>query len=377
MKHFIVVGVSERVVTAVLQGITCFAKSKPVVLGNQETRRLQWSSLCAKHVHLDFNAASDRRALEVINGIHAETPDVVVIPADCHGIRLIDRIRADLRAKVIPVPDLETLNRMDDKWQFYEFCKTHSIEVPATCYIGSKANLNFDEIANELGLPFVLKPSNESGSYGVQIIHSKEQYLKTVRDNDSYDFRSLIAQRYIDGEDVDLSLLAIHGQLRAFAIQQAKGPIIQFMRNDSLQAQAHRLCMASSFHGLMHIDARLEKETGKVFLIESNPRFWASLTASIWCGLNFVEESAKEVIDIREPLALVSGIAYLRHPLLRPAAWPALFDFSQRGRLTRSAVLDVYTLSKFMMDLPTSSCRYIGKRVAHRMHASKSMPGVH
>jgi predicted ATP-grasp superfamily ATP-dependent carboligase len=359
-----------------LQGIACFSKSKPVVLGNNETRRLQWSSLCSKHVHLDFDATSDRKAVEVINDIHAAIPDVVVIPADCPGIRLLDRIRADLRAKIIPTPDLKTLNQMDDKWQFHEFCTTQSINVPTTFYIGSKENLDFDETVDKLGLPFVLKPSNESGSYGVQIIHGKDQYLKDVKDNGAYQFRSLVAQRYIDGEDVDLSLLAIHGQLKAFAVQQAKGATIEFVRNDSLQEQVGRLCKASCFHGLMHIDARIEKETGKVFLIESNPRFWASLTASIWCGLNFVEESAKEVVDIREPRALVSGTAYLRHPLLRPAAWGTLFDSSQRGRLTRSAMLDVYTLSKFMMDLPILSFRYIGKRVAHRVHTSKSMPGA-
>ncbi|MDQ9170855.1 ATP-grasp domain-containing protein [Oxalobacteraceae bacterium R-40] len=367
MKHFIVVGKSERVVVAVLQGIKCFTKAKCTVIGDHETSKLSWSALCSRHIPIQFDQAPDLEVIKAINEIHKANPEAVVIPADCPAIRLVSRIQSQLHLPVTPIPEPETLDQMDDKWKFHEFCSEHNLNVPTTCYVGSKANLNFEEMVLKLGLPFVLKPSNESGSLGVQVIRSKEHYLKAIEGNDAYRFNSLIAQHYIEGEDIDLSLLAIHGRLSAFAIQQASGPRIKFVQNSELQALATRLCAASGFHGLMHIDARIEKSTGKVFLIESNPRFWASLTASVWCGLNFVEESIKASAcadtnaGICVPLSLVSGTAYTRHPILRPAAWLSLVRFDQRGRLTRSATLDLYSLGKFTADLPVLAGRYLSK----------------
>lgn len=377
MKRFIVIGTSERVVTAVLQGIACFNDEKSVVVGEQETRKLQWSSLCSKHITLDFDTVSEADAAELINQSCPPHMESVIIPADCRGTRLINRIRPHLQARVIPYPELATLDCMDDKWQFYRLCQTHGLQVPETHYIGTKANLDFDEIVGKLGLPFVLKPTNESGSNGVQIIKNHEHYLQAVKHNDAYRFTSLIAQQYINGDDIDLSLLAIHGRIKAYAIQMVEGATIQFVQNDELRDQAFRLCSESGYHGLMHIDARIEMRTGKVYLIESNPRFWASLTAAAWCGLNFVEESACDTMEAPLPLSLVSGTAYRRHPLLRPSSWPTLFDGGYQGRLTRASIFDAYTLSQFMLDLPVVTCRYVGKYLAQGMQAVRTAPGHH
>jgi predicted ATP-grasp superfamily ATP-dependent carboligase len=376
MKNFIVVGKSERVVVAVLQGIHCFAKVKCTVIGDNETRGLMWSSLCSRHIPIVFNQQSDQKAIDAINEIYRADHDVVLIPADCQGIRLINRIKGQLLPKVIPIPHPDTLDQMDDKWKFYEFCRANDLNVPTTYYIGSKADLDFEDTVLKLGLPFVLKPSNESGSFGVQIIRSKEHYLKAVQNNESYRFNSLIAQRYIEGEDVDISLLARHGRVSAFAIQQVEGSTVKFLQNHELQTMATNLCVANAFHGLMHIDARIDKQTGQVFLIESNPRFWASLTASVWCGLNFVEESIKEKIGNSVPLSLVSGRAYTRHPILRPADWITLLQAGQRGRLTRLATLDIYSFSIFMADLPVLCCRHLGKLAVNGFNAVRIAYGV-
>ena len=42
-------------------------------------------------------------------------------------------------------------------------------------------------------------------------------------------------------------------------------------------SQPSQLSQLSHYSGLMNVDARLENGSGRVFLIESNPRFWASL----------------------------------------------------------------------------------------------------
>jgi predicted ATP-grasp superfamily ATP-dependent carboligase len=368
MASYVVVGKSERIVTAVLQGVRSFTDAKCVVIGNHETRNLRWSSLCAHHSCADFDGDDDARVASIINALHVRTPEITVIPADCEGVRLLNRVRAQLRARVIPMPDRATLELMDNKWRFYAFCRTAGLDVPTTFFVGRKENIDFDAVVATLGLPFVLKPANESGSLGVQVIASEAQYAKAVLQNADYQFRTLIVQRHIEGEDIDISLLSLHGRLAAFAIQQVRGATIAFVPNTALERMAARLCKASAYHGVMHIDARIERSTGTVYLIESNPRFWASLTAAIWCGLNFVAESTNEAAHTNEVRRLTEGHAYTRHPLLRPSSWPSLLhDPGQQGRLSRSAVLDMYLLGRFTGDLPLMAARYVGKRAARSL----------
>lgn len=372
MPDFIVVGKSERVVTAVLQSIRGFTDSKCIVIGNVETRGLRWSSLCGRHIFANFAGPEDAKIAQVINAISEKMPDVVVVPADCAGMRLIGRIRAQLRPQVAPIPELATLDLMDDKWQFHEFCRRNGLDVPTTYFVGSKDNFDIDAAVAKLGLPFVLKPANESGSLGVQIVRSKEHYLEAVERNDQYQFKTLIAQRYIDGEDIDLSLLSNHGRIAAFAIQQARGAMIEFIPNPCLENMAATLCEKSAYHGVMHLDARIEAATGRVFLIESNPRFWASLTAATWCGLNFVLESVRATARPDGPLRLTAGTAYARHPLLRPGAWSTLRESGTQGRLVRASTLDIYSLGKFAGELPVTACRYVGTRAVKGFQAFRS-----
>jgi hypothetical protein len=99
-----------------------------------------------------------------------------------------------------------------------------------------------------------------------------------------------------------------------------------------------------------------------VYLIESNPRFWASLTASAWCGLNFVAESLLENPGVGHVSRLISGTAYLRHPLLRPACWRELLTATnERGRLLRAMTFDWPAMSELLREVPLMCRRHLQK----------------
>lgn len=364
MNTFIVVGKGDRVVSAVVQSLYACTGTPCVVIGDSSTHWLRWSRPCSRHIHTDFDGSADGPFIAAINDIHRSDPHAVVIPADCPGIAMVQRLRGQLDADVIPAPDPGTLALMDDKFRFHQFCRDQEIEVPDTYYVGTKAHLDFAAAQEALGLPFVLKPSNESGSVGVLVIHDKAEFIRKVRDEPRYAFTSLIAQRYVDGEDIDMSLLAVRGRLVAFAIQQTVGPVVRFLANARLQAMGARLCAACAYDGVMHIDARIEKGSGRVFLIESNPRFWASLGAAAWCGLNFVEESIRGTFDDAVPRSLIAGVAGRRHALLRPDAWLNLLEPGQRGRLARAEILDAHAMGRFVADLPQLCSRNLS-RLAH------------
>jgi len=78
-------------------------------------------------------------------------------------------------------------------------------------------------------------------------------------------------------------------------VQQVSGSVIEFLSQPFLEVMASTLCKSSSYEGVMHIDACIDELSGKIYLIESTPRYWASLSAALWCGVNFVQESLKYI----------------------------------------------------------------------------------
>ena len=364
MVNFIVLGNCKRVVSAVLQAIRSFTDAKTIVIGGSATRPLRWSALCKRHIEIDLEGRDDDSFVDIVNCIATTRPHVILIPADCDAIRLANRVRDRLAIRMTPIPELATLNMFDNKWQFYKFCMRTGLPEPETRHFASKSELDFETIASDLGVPFVVKPLNQAGSLGVHIVTDAADFEASIIHNDDYDFGALIAQRYIQGEDVDVSFLAIDGRVSALAVQQMRDAQVVFLENPRLEEMAATLCRASGYHGVMHVDARVEAATGKVYLIESNPRFWASLTASVWCGLNFVAESIVPAPKQSGRRELSTGFASMRHPLIRPSSWRRMLgDTGQRGRLLRAMAFDPLAFSEFARELPATCWRYAHRRV--------------
>lgn len=352
MHNFIVVGTCYNLIRQVLFAIRSFSNNKAVVIGGPSTRRLRWARLCAQHAEAAFHPAGDEQFLDLVNGFAKNMRTAVLIPADCEGARAINRVRERLQVRIIPIAGTQTLDMFDDKWRFFQFCEQHELRAPATMYVGSKTDLRFSDVASRLGTPFVVKPVNQAGSNGVQVIHSEAQYDEIVLRNNAYQYFPLVAQKYVDGDDVCIDLFALDGQVRALAFQQRIGAEIRFFRNDEMESLAHRLAEAGGYHGVMNLDARIEKGSGKVFLLESNPRFWASLTASVGCGLNFVSESLAPA-PLSAPVRMLTyGTFHLRHPIARPSSWMrVLADTGAHGRLQRARMSDLELLRDFARSL--------------------------
>jgi predicted ATP-grasp superfamily ATP-dependent carboligase len=354
MVTYIVAGKSKHIVVAVLKAIRSFIDAKCIVIGDDETRVLRWSPLCQAQIFTKFDGSGDEAFVISIASLSRRIPKVILIPVDCDAIRLVNRVRDRLRLPITPVPDFRMLETFDDKWEFHQFCRLHALRTPETRLVGQKSALDFDALASELGLPFVVKPVNRDGSLGVIVVASKARLAQSVINNEVYRYEPLLAQRHIQGRDIEISLLSVHGRLCAFSIQQQHGARIDFVPNGELEHMGRRLCSGSNYHGVMHIDARIEKTTGEVFLIESNPRFWRSLTAAAWCGLNFVSASIMPPGAANGVRKLTAGSSSTRNPVMRPASWHRLLtDASERGRLLRAEAFDLHTLGSFTRELLT------------------------
>ena len=369
MLDFFLVGRSERIAFPLLQALHSAKLGRFAVVGTQDTAVLKWSRLCRQHTVIDF--ANDDAALQHLNSLAAQNPEAVLIPYDCEGIRLVNRLRSRLKLATLPLPEPATLDMFDDKWAFHQFCLGHGLPVPLTLWVGPKSALDFNALTAALGLPFVIKPTNASGSVGVVVVHGREQFQQDIMDKPGYDFSSLIAQQFIAGADMDINLLAHQGLLRAVSVHRPGPQYIEFVGHTQLEAIAQKLSQLSHYSGLMNVDARLENGSGRVYLIESNPRFWATLASTVYCGLNFAQASVQADAAKADPLRLNSGRYHVRHPLFRPSCWGTLLlDRGPQGRLLRARTLDLYALGELLGQVPD-----ILKRMARRLAPIRRQPG--
>jgi len=365
MRNFIVAGVFRPLVAEVLLAIHTFTDAHCVVVGgSKEMHILRLSNLCSGYLEADFTGPDDDRFVERVNFLAETFADLVLIPVDTYSARMTNRVRARLRVRIVAAPDSPALDLFDNKWHFYQFCKKHGLNVPLTRLVDSKYDLDFAATASELGVPFVVKPICLAASTGVHAVTSEADFNKNILESESYRYAPLIAQRFISGTDVGLNLLASGGKVSAISIQQRVvqrrvGSKMKFIANDYLVEVAHTLVRESAYDGVMNVDARIEDDTGKVFLFESNPRFWRSLSASVWCGLNFVAECV-DPTPAEGIRMLTSGTADIYyHPLYSPRLWRfAVSDQGWQGRMLRCKMGDLYTLA-------TSSKTFLLEKMDH------------
>ena len=369
-QNFIVISENLILLAHALVAIHAFTDANCVAVCSRDSRLFRLTNLARREIHADLHGSDDQYLVAELSRLTETMPDAIIVPCDCPGERLVDRIRGHLHAAIIPVPNAAMLN-FNDKWWFYQFCRQHDLPVPPSRWIASKRDLHFDSVAHGLGLPFVVKPLSQEGSNGVCVIASEEEYRNNILHNAGYAFAPLIAQRYIEGTDVGVNLLAIHGRVTAIAVQQRDFPQhfsspIEFISSPDLERAAHSLCEISGYHGMMNIDARVEDGTGKVFLLESNPRLWGSLLASVWCGLNFIQACIDPPLPAGQIRQLHAGRADThRHPIVRPALWgQALFSpYLHRRRMLRRMLCDLWTFQHQVRVRLKNTQKTLGSRV--------------
>lgn len=360
MINFIVVGKNKEVVTAVLRAIRSFTDAKSIVIGGRETAGLCWSNLCERHFAIRFDGRGDEYFVEMIGHYADKMPHVVLIPADSEAIRMLNRVRDRISVSITASPDTSTADTFANPIRFRQLCRRHQLPVLPTVTVNSGDECEFGALAAELGLPFNITLTHSLLSGHEYLIHDKRDFENALGGRKRA--ASFVAQRHVDGIDVEIGLLADRGQVSALAIQRTVGPHIAFEQNSALQKMAVVLCRLTAYNGVMHLKARVESQTGKVYLVESAPHFWPGLTASVWCGLNFVAESVRQTPRSKGLRKLESGTFALRHPIIRPASWSSLVgDAGERGRLLRSMTFDTYSLGCFVRNMPRTMLRYAAR----------------
>ena len=83
-----------------------------------------------------------------------------------------------------------------DKTEMKAFVKSHGISVPE--FISDIKGMTFKELTGALGIPFVIKPTDEGGAFGFHLVSDEKDFLQALDGID--DIYSYQAETYLDGE---------------------------------------------------------------------------------------------------------------------------------------------------------------------------------
>lgn len=276
--------------------IRCLAEVKNVktfILSNKKTAPIRYSRYIAQFLYYENGIKKEDRIAAIIDAIERINADIL-LPVDVETIRLITEHKKKLTRliSIAPVPEIDSFDIANDKWSLALWLNENKISHPKTLLCSSMSSL--DEAISSISFPILTKPRKGSGGKGIKVFDNAEEYQSWYKRYDHSE--DIIIQSYIKGYDIDCSVLCANGRILAHTIQKSlkyksdsiSWPLgIEFLDNDEILNIVKKVVEKFKWSGVVHIDLRYDEIEQCVKLIEMNPRFWASVAASLFAGVNF------------------------------------------------------------------------------------------
>lgn len=254
---------------------------------NHQTYLPQYSRFLRSHNYLESTTEEDlfQEITDRINGDRS----TILLPVDEFFVRTLSSLKNRLEtfAYLPPLPDLDIFDSLVYKNQLgkllvrfgFPCAETYSLEeVDLSC------------IENDF-FPCLLKPVRGSSGNGIEKITDKDMLGNRMLNLEKNKY---IIQEIIPGINMDCSLLAINGTIKALTIQKGLENVrfmfstaIKFEHNQRVLGIVQKLMEKTYYSGLAHLDFRLDQRDNAPKLIDFNARFWHSLLGSKAAGVDF------------------------------------------------------------------------------------------
>ncbi len=255
----------------------------------------------------------------------------LIVPADLDATRMLAG-----RGLAFPVPELRILELAADKAKFSAFLDSAGLPQPQTQIIDDRSVLTRRAFE-----PCLLKPAIGGNSEGVRRIGTPADLADYLAHEDRPG--QLLVQEYLQGEDIDCSVLADRGEVVAWTCQRPLADPFarELLYDEETLSLARQTVRALGYHGVGHFDMRRDGD-GHVRILELNTRFWMSIQYSAWAGLDFaalaVRMARGESISQPAftpgiywqprlvPRSLIRQLSHLGHRGAATALWLAVSD---------------------------------------------------
>jgi D-aspartate ligase len=295
LKNYISVLIPDGESHILIYVVNCLAQIKTVkifVMSNKKNNPMRYS----RHVHKFSYYKKTNSDLDWINNINTETRKYnidVIMPIFEDGIRTIIKHKQLLSFsnKLGVLPSLDNFSTAINKGLLVKHLERNKIPYPKS--ILKKSGESCD--TNLVEFPVIVKPLEGFGGGKGIYVFNNEKDLKNHFATNKTDC-AYILQEYINGYDIDCSVLCKDGSIEAFTIQ--KGTMfgksefapqigLQFLCEQELYKVVEKLMKSLDWSGVAHIDLRFAENDKQFKVIEVNTRFWVSLEASLIAGVNF------------------------------------------------------------------------------------------
>lgn len=271
-------------------------------VGEGHRPALEWSRhLASFHaVAADGDAAYLREVTRIVQ----LTNSAVIMPVVESTTLFCIRHREALAkiARLMPLPTAAAFATAIDKKRLADFMAERGIPHPVT-------KAADDSALAGLRFPVLVKPRRERGGNGIVHIDTPAELPAEIARRDS--ISSVFIQEDVDGADIGCSVLARDGRIEAWTVQRgvcrpkpfAAFSEVQLEPCEPVLSVARRLIAALEWSGVANIDFKIDARNGQPLVLEVNGRYWATLLASTFSGVNFPDLACRLALD--EPVAVL------------------------------------------------------------------------
>lgn len=296
-----------------------WANSARLAIGLRETG-CEVSAVCptpnhaltkTRAVHRVYRYRAFRPIESLLSAIEASDPQIVVPSCDrsvrhFHELYRWAQSKGDSQISSLIERSLgspASHQIVSSRYDLLAIAREEGIDVPETARINGPANL--EEWLERGPFPWVLKADGTWGGGGVRVIRSADdarislkqlehmtRFARSVKrlvvNRDAFWLRewwagaerSIIAQSFVQGRPANCTVVCWQGRILAgIAVEVvrcdgATGPasVVTIVENKPMMRAAERLAARLQLSGFFGLDFMIEDETGKVYLIEMNPR---------------------------------------------------------------------------------------------------------
>lgn len=196
-------------------------------------------------------------------------------------------------------PEYPVIEKASNKKTVLERANELKIPCPKTFFFKDAGNgsAEFENIADSISFPAVIKPFRGHGGQGVSFINSVDpiisDYEETVRrfgpvmiqEKIPYNERYSVA--VIMNFDQEIRLSCVLKELRYFPVDSGPATFVETIKRPELVAYAQEILESFDFYGIAELDFINDSRKNTPLLMEINPRFWGSLQGAVSAGVDF------------------------------------------------------------------------------------------
>ncbi|MCL9818304.1 ATP-grasp domain-containing protein [Natronocalculus amylovorans] len=246
------------------------------------------------HVYPSAEDDMDGFKTYILKLIQQEQYDFVLPTRDTTTIALAeiqDQLPTDTNM-LVDTP--EKIQRLNDKHRCAKLAEQVGVPIPTTYY---PSETPIEEISSKADFPVLVKPTDASGSRGIQRVETPQE-LRPTYHSVLHEHGNAIVQEFVDHSGGHFSIgtvfdrkskpQAVHVYKELLQYPDSGGPAIQAVSSDPEPWVEEMLAILEAINwiGPAHMDVLFDPVDDTYKLLEVNPRIWMSVALSIKSGVD-------------------------------------------------------------------------------------------